>query len=166
MKTWLLGATTLLLLLSSVTTGAESAPESDEAKFVRLTQALEEQPLSDTARSARTWLIQWASDTKDITVTVCDILDTVSAERSGHDAIYVSQMVFGNAAFQITHPDKRSDFFATQLAAARSSLKAYRSILAAEPTSRIPHFDELVAKDEAGTLESHLRGVVAEKCNN
>ena len=159
----------LILLLASQSLQAleaQVAPETDEAKVVRLTSHLEDHPLSDTDKSIRSWLLQWATETQKITVVVCDILGTVSAEESPHRGIYTTQMIFGNAAYQITHPDKRGDLLATQLAAARSSLKAYNSILATHPESRIPHLDELTTKDKSGGLESYLAPIVAEKCND
>jgi hypothetical protein len=143
---------------------AESAPETDEAKFIRLTRHLEEQPMSDVDKSMRTWLIDWAAESEDITVLVCDVLDTLSGEELPHVSLYTVQMIFGNAAFQIANPDKRDDLLATQLAAARSALKAYSAVLAGDPTARIPHLDHLIEKDAAGTLESHMSVVVADKC--
>lgn len=159
----------LISLLSSQSLQAmetQSAPETDEAKVVRLTSHLEDHPLSDTDKSIRSWLLQWATETQEITVVVCDILGTASGEEFPYSAIYTTQMIFGNAAYQIAHPDKRGDLLATQLAAARSSLRAYNSILATDPDSRIPHLDELTTKDRSGGLESYLAPIVAEKCND
>jgi hypothetical protein len=160
----------LALLFASQTLQAdeaESGAETDEAKVVRLAGHLESYPLSDTDKSIRTWLLDWATETQDITVILCDILGTASEEEDfPYSAIYTTQMIFGNAAYQIRHPDKRGDLLATQLAAARSSLKAYHSILAAHPEARIPHFDELSRKDAAGNLESYLAPVVAKTCND
>lgn len=161
----LTGVAAFLLFTLCATATAEDATETDEAKFVRLTRHLEQQPLSDTDKSMRTWLLDWAAESPDITVVVCDVLGNLH-EESEHNGIYVTQLVFGNAAFQIAHPDQRDDVQATQLAAARSALAAYRSVLAVEPDARIPVLDELLAKEDAGTLESHLTAVVAEKCTN
>src|SRR5690606_22555288 len=136
------------------------------AKVVRLTRHLEDHPLSDPDKSIRSWLLQWATETQEITVVVCDILGTASGKEFPYSAIYTTQMIFGNAAYQIAHPDKRGDLLATQLAAARSSLRAYNSILAAHPDSRIPHLDELTTKDRSGSLESYLAPIVEEKCND
>ena len=160
---------TLISLLVSQSLQAmetQSVSETDEAKVVRLTSLLEDHPLADTDKSIRGWLLQWATETQEITVVVCDILGTASGEEFPHSAIYTTQMIFGNAAYQIAYPDKRGDLLATQLSAVRSPLKAYSSILATQPESRIPHLDELVAKDRLGSLETYLAPIVAEKCND
>ena len=157
-----------LLLASQVLQAMEThgAPEADGAKVIRLTSHLENYPLSDTDKSIRKWLLQWLIETKEITVVVCEILGANFGEELPHNGIYALQMAFGNAAYQIAHPDKRGDMLATQLAAARSSLKAYGSILEEHPEARIPHFDELLSKDKSGNLESYLAPVVTEKCND
>jgi len=159
----------LISLLASQSLKAietQSFPETDEAKVVRLTSHLEDHPLSDTDKSIRSWLLQWATETQETTVVVCDILGTASGDEFPHSAIYTTQMIFGNAAYQVANPGKRGDLMATQLAAVRSSLKAYNSILATHPESRIPHLDELTTKDRLGSLESYLAPIVAEKCND
>jgi len=157
----------LLLATYAASSGAtaQSVTESDEARFLRLTQQLEERPLGDADKSVRSWLIQWAMDSKDVSVVACDILGTLE-DDDANNGIYTTQMIFGNAAYQISHPDNRKDLLATQLAGARSALRAYSSILAAHPEARNQHLDELVAQDEAGTLERRLEPVVADKCNN
>ncbi|MCD9027899.1 hypothetical protein LDO26_06730 [Luteimonas sp. BDR2-5] len=156
----------LLASLALQATETQSAPEADEAKVVRLTSHLENHPLSDTDKSIRSWLLQWATETQDITVVVCNILGTASGEDLPYSAIYTTQMIFGNTAYQIAHPDKREDLLATQLAAARSSLNAYNSILDSHPEARIPYLDELTSKDRSGSLESYLAPVIAEKCDD
>ena len=157
---------TLLLSLASFTASAQSAPETDEAKFIRLTHQLEQDPLGDADKSKRSWLLRWAMDSQDVSVLACDILDTVSGDDDPYNGIYTLQMIFGNAAYQISNPDKRGDLLATQLAGAHSSLKAYTSILANHPDARVPHLDDLINKDEANTLEAYLAPIIAEKCKD
>lgn len=146
--------------------GAKTDPETDESRFVRLTQHLENHPLSDTDKSIRSWLIEWTAEAPDITVVVCDVLGTASEEDLQNGAIYTTQMIFGNAAYQIAHPDARVDLLATQIAGVRSALKAYSSILAAQPEARIPHFDDLITKDKSGNLERYMAPIVAEECQD
>lgn len=159
---------TVFLLCTAViplTASAQADPETDEAKFVRLTTQLEQDPLGDSDKSIRSWLLQWAVDSKDISVIVCDILGTISGDDLPYDGIYTTQMMFGNAAYQIAHPDKRGDVIATQLAGARSSLNAYISILVSHPGARNAHLDELIKEDMAGNLGNYLSPVIADKCN-
>ncbi|MGY1410537.1 hypothetical protein ACW5EG_13315 [Luteimonas sp. A611] len=164
MKIMLLAPIVLCFSAIAFAESVPSAPETSEAKFIRLNHQIEQDPLSDSDKSVRGWLLKWAIDSKDITVIACDVLGNVSRDDIPYNGIYVTQMMFGNAAYQISHPDKRNDLLATQLAGARSSLQAYTSILTSHPEARVPHFDDLINKDKAGTLEAYLEPVVADKC--
>ena len=164
MNRWIVAA--LIFIGSSAMTAiAQDSPETDEAKFVRLTQHLEEAPLSDADKSIRSWLLQWAIDSQDITVLACNVMRPVPADDVPNSGAFVTQMMFGNAAYQISHPDKREDLLATQLAGVRSALKAYASILAQDPQARIPRFDELLQEDKDGTLEAHMAPIVDKECS-
>jgi hypothetical protein len=164
MNRWIVAA---LLLTGScaMTAIAQDSPETDEAKFIRLTQQLEETPLSDTDKTVRSWLLQWAIDSQDITVLACNVMRPVPADDVPNSGVFVTQMMFGNAAYQISHPDKREDLLATQLAGVRSALKAYASILAKDPKARIPQFDELLQKDKDRALEAYMAPIVDKECS-
>lgn len=145
---------------------AQESPETDEARFIRLTHQLEISPLSDTDKSMRSWLLQWAMDSKDITVNVCNLLGPIPKDDAPNSGIFVTQMIFGNASYQISHPEKRKDPLSPQVAGIRSALKAYDSILAKDPKARIPFLDDLVKRDKDGTLEAHMAPIVGEKCKD
>lgn len=143
---------------------AQAPQEADAARFVRLTRQLEQAPLGDTDKSTRTWLLKWAQDSHDITVRFCRVLDPVPGQGIPNSGILATQQIFGNAAYQISHPDRRGDPQATQLAGARSALRAYAALLAKDPKARIPRMDELLQWDKAGTLDAHLAPIVAKAC--
>jgi hypothetical protein len=155
----------LLLLNFGTPAFAQDATENGEEKFVRLTHQLENAPLSDADKSIRTWLLLWATDSQEITVLACDVMDILSEEKTPNGSIYTTQMIFGNVAYQISNPDKKDDLYATQSAGVRSALKAYQSILAQDPQARIPHFDALLKKEQGGTLEDSLAPVVDKECS-
>lgn len=146
------------------TAAPQSAHEADEAKFVRLTRQLEQKPLGDTDKRMRTWLLQWAKDSPDITVRFCKVLKPVPGDGIPNSGILATQQIFGNAAYQIAHPDKRGDLVATQLAGARSALRAYEALAAQDPKARIPRMDELLRKEQGGTLEAELAPIVQAEC--
>lgn len=162
-------ASFLAFLMSGqwVSAGSKIHAETDEAKFVRLTTFLESNPLADKYKSIRSWLINWAVESQSINVVACDSLGLLSSQDN-HDTHYesvlVTQSMFGNAAFQITHPDKKSDSLRTQVAGVVSSLKAYSSIVGAHPEARIPHMDDLLRKRQDGTLEKFMAPIITEKC--
>ena len=155
----------LLFAASGALAGPKLTPESDEEKFVRFTRQLERDPLGDSDKSTRAWLIEWATESKDITVLVCDVLGPIPKQNLPHGGELLLQMLFGNAAFQISHPDRKADLTATQIAGVRSSMAAYSSIIAKDPSARIPYFDELLSKDSAGNLDTFLSPIVADKCS-
>lgn len=159
-----------LLVSAAMTPGAafgqaESfVTESAEETFVRLTRQLEARPLADTDKSQRTWLLDWATQSKDVAVVVCDILGPIPSEEHPFGSHLLTQMLFGNAAFQITHPESRADTVAVQIAGIESSLAAYSSILDAHPESRIPYFDDLLEKQKDGLLINAMTSVILERC--
>jgi hypothetical protein len=157
-------AVTLVLALHAAPAAAQAQHESDESKFMRLTRQLEQSPLGDTDKSTRTWLLQWAQASKDVTVRFCKVLDPVPGEDVPNSGILATQQIFGNAAYQISHPDRRGDLQATQLAGARSALRAYAALLAKDPKARIPRMDELLRNEAAGTLDTTLAPVIGKQC--
>jgi hypothetical protein len=155
----------VVLLFAASSSLAGPALETDEEKFVRLTRQLETQPLADSDRSTRGWLLKWATESKDVSVLICDVLGPIPKQDVPHSGELLLQMLFGNAAFQISHPDRKTDLTATQIAGVRSSMAAYSSIIAKHPDAHIPYFDELLSKETSGALDTFLAPVVADKCS-
>lgn len=160
----LLFATAAALAAFAATALAQGAHETDEAKFVRMTRQLEQAPLGDADKSTRTWLLKWVQDSRDITVRFCRVLDPVPGQGIPNSGILATQQIFGNAAYQISHPDRRADPQATQLAGARSALRAYAALLAKDPKARIPRMDALLRDEAAGKLGTTLAPVIARQC--
>ncbi|KRD73585.1 hypothetical protein [Lysobacter sp. Root983] len=159
----------LALLLSIACLGtaaqaAEPAAESDSAKMIRLTRALEHDPLGDTDNSMRAWLLDWLMQMPDHTVVVCDAVSLpVKDDRKPNVGIYVLQQMFGNGAYQIEHPDDK-DASAPLLAGVESMLRAYSAVLTKEPRSRIAYLDTLLEQEKAGTLKQYMTPILDEKC--
>ncbi|HWU53708.1 MAG TPA: hypothetical protein VN153_12945 [Tahibacter sp.] len=167
MKHVLLTITLLLSLTAHTSTEAAAASQSaetDEQKFVRLTAQLETNPLGDADKSVRGWLMQWATESKDVSVTVCDILGPIPGEDVPHGSEILTQYLFGNAAFQIAHPDRKKEQAAAQIAGVRSAMRAYSALLAEDPQAHIAYFDTLLAQERSGTLEASLVPLIAQKC--
>ena len=156
----------LSLTIGSLAAAAQGAAtvESDAQKFVRMTRSLEADPLMDTDKSMRTWLIRWTAESPDVYVLVCDLLGPIPKEKVPHGGELLMQYMFGNAAFQIEHPKQAKDKHAVQIAGVRSALKAYAAILKKEASARIPYWDDLLAKDRAGKLDQHLHGRIDTAC--
>lgn len=157
----------LLLLIAclwNTAQAAEQAAESDSAKMVRLTRALERDPLGDANHSMRAWLLDWLMQTPSHTAVVCDVaIPPTKDDRTPNIGIYVLQQMFGNGAYQIEHPDDK-DANAPLLAGVESMLRAYSAVLTKEPQSRIDYFDTLLEQQKAGTLKQYMAPIIDEKC--
>lgn len=159
----------LALLLSIACLGtaaqaAEPATESTSAKVVRLTRALERDPLGDTDKSMRAWVLDWLMRTPDHTIVICDVVNPLlKDDRAPNAGIYVLQQMFGNGAYQIEHPDDK-DPGAPQLAGVESMLRAYSVVLTKQPQSRIAYLDTLLEQQTAGRLKQYMAPIIDEKC--
>lgn len=145
-----------------------STPE-ERAQAVRITRALEADPLHKDAKKAKEWLLYWLIQAPDITVTLCaDYLSPLYAKDKNRDKNYApeitTQMMFSSAAFIIEHPDQAKDEIAVNKAGLEGSLKAYEAIAKAKPTVKWPFLDELIGRRDKGTLEEYVREISTTKC--
>jgi hypothetical protein len=154
----------LLMAASMFSAGNAAAADSDAATFVRLTRALETNPMQDTTKEIRGWMMEWSSETKDVSVTICLGMDLMQINDEPYTALLMLQSLFGNAAYQIEHPDKKSDQLAQQVAGVESMLKAYSSIRRAVPEKHYAVLDMLQMRHDAGQLASYLAPEVKAKC--
>jgi hypothetical protein len=98
-------------------------------------------------------------------VNVCQSLfEEFDTETTPALGVYVLQLAFGNAAFQIEHPDQRGDQVAVQSAGLRSALAMHRAIRAQKPDAAVPYLDELQAKLDAGTFDAAAAAFIGEHC--
>ena len=159
----------LLALLAAHMITANATPTDsltpDAAQFIRLTQALEADPLQDNAKAIRRWLLNWTNDSKTVTVTVCNIFGPLLEQELPYGPELLVQSMFGNAAFQITHPDQKTTQALTQVAGLESLLKAYESILTTHPEAHIPYYDDLLKQRNAGTLAAFMSSIIAKSCD-
>lgn len=156
--------TTAFLLASGVPANAQGG-ETDAATFVRLTRALEADPMRDTTKEIRGWMMAWATETKDVSVKICVVMDLIPQKDEPYSAILMLQSLFGNAAYQIEQPGKKMDQLAQQVAGVESMLKAYSSLLRAHPEKHFAVLDMLVMRQDAGQLASYLAPQVKAKCS-
>ena len=159
----------LLPLLVCFSLGAQASvplhpAETDKAKFVRLTLALEADPLTADGRDIRGWLMDWAVKTPDYVVTVCGILGPIPGDdKVPNGPELLMQQMFGNAAYQIQHPGQANGV-SEQIAGMESLLRAYQSILVKQQDAHIAYFDDLLAKQHDGSFKGYMSGVVAKEC--
>lgn len=140
---------------------ATSVPPSDEERVIEYTRLLETQPFHSKAKPMRAWLIDWIAESPDVTVSVCNVLELGEIE---HASLLFVQTMFGMASFLLEHPESKDNWDAQNRAGVESALKAYSSILAAQPDARIASMDELLKRQAAGELDAALAPNVARHC--
>ena len=157
----------LSVLASCFSAHAAQDPQpanAEHAKVIQLTRSLQERPLDPTARDTRAWLLQWAEATPDVSILVCDILGPIPGTDVPNGPELLVQSMFGNAAFQLQHPESKGDAQKTQMAGVASLLAAYQAYVKADPSASIPEFDSWVSELAAGTLQAKLAPAITEKC--
>lgn len=158
----------LIAGLLTASTVLAQAPDSHapmtSSEAVRLIQLLEQAPLAESARKVRADLIDWAAETNDVTITICDVLGPIPNSTVPYGPELLVQAMFGNGAFQIQHPERKGNEYKAQLAGIESMLRAYERIIKADPTARIPQYDEWLGDLKAGRLEAKIAPSIQEKC--
>ena len=134
-----------------------STPE-ERKRFLALTHKLEEAPLDKSLYVEKKWAKQWIEDIPDINVNICPVLlgQEFMLSRYKYAPNLEYQVMFGNVAFLIEHPDKKDDTVAQYTAGVESALKAYKGILRADPeVSR--EMEELLRKQSQGKLVDFVK---------
>jgi hypothetical protein len=134
------------------------------AEAVHLIQSLEEAPLGLNAKLVRSDLIDWAAETKDVTITVCDVLGPIPGSELPYGPELLVQAMLGNGAFQVEHPESKDNEHKAQLAGIGSMLRAYEKILDTDPSAHIPLYDEWLTDLKAGRLEEKVTPSIQQKC--
>jgi hypothetical protein len=134
---------------------------SNVVAFIRL---LEQAPLSADAPSVRRNLLTWATETKDVTINVCDVLGPIPGTTVPYGPELLLQAMLGNGAFQLEHPESKGDEVKAQMAGITSMLHAYAKILELQPNARIPELDTWLVELRDGTLAERITPAIQKKC--
>jgi hypothetical protein len=148
----------LLVALAPLSARAERGPSTpaERRRAIETTRKLEEDPLGRSANGDRKWLLQWIVEIPDIHVRGCSgPLDALATDEGGarYGKMLYAQSMFGMAAFIAANPKQAKDWVAVQTAGIESVLKAYRSLLRAEPQARWDELDLLLAARKQGKLQ-------------
>ena len=164
-------ALTLSLALASAlasaaafATPAAVATETDEAKFIRLTHAVEADPLAFARTPELDWLVHWLTEAPDVNVLLCNPSGLMDGPEGDEQSALLLLEMFGNAAWQIEHQGEPVDEVARQLAGARSALRGYEALRKANPALHVAAYDTLAAQEAAGTLEAYFAPRALEAC--
>jgi len=157
-------ATFALLAVCSLATAQDepkrgpSTPE-ERQRFLTLTHKLEQTPLDRSLNPDIHWALQWVEDIPDINVNICP--DVLGGNFLESHYLYsyrvLGQVVLGNVAFLIEHPDKKNDQVAQYTAGIESALKAYKGMVRADPMHVSRSMEELLEKQNQGKLADFVR---------
>lgn len=148
--------------------------DSDAKRFIELTRQMEEHP-TPMEDENRKWMIQIMTERDDIQVNLelTLIVSLLGIEKPdgpvpqseqnqtpfllpGRPELF-SQYMYGQAAYQLEHPDRLADALGAQLAGLRGLLAVYPKLREQRPDAGIEHLDQLLALGSGGQLESELR---------
>ena len=133
-----------------------STPE-ERKQAVAMTTFLETNPLAKEAKDYRKALLFFVAQVPDITVTICsNVLGESKRQKGDYESELFSQLMFSQAKFVIENPDKSKDEAAVQLAGVEGVLRTWQAIKTAKPKAKYPLMDELLEKQQAGTLAEHV----------
>lgn len=134
-----------------------STPE-ERKRAVEMATFLETNPLAKEAKDIRAALFFFLAEVPDITVSLCtDVFGESKKFKGDYESELFGQLAYSQAKFIIEHPDKAQDEAAVQLAGVEGVLRTWQAIKAAKPKAKFPLLDELLAKQQAGTLAEHVQ---------
>lgn len=158
---------TLMLVFSAAAAAQGRGPSTAEerAKTVRLARELENDPLGDSAVHSRAWLIDFVKNVPDLDITICSsLLAELFKTEENYAAELSIQPVFSETAFVIEHPESGKDLTAVLAAGVKGTLRAYESILKAEPQARHKFLDGLIEKRDRDELEAWVAETAKVAC--
>lgn len=156
-KNLMLVLTLALLCCSSSAQRGPSTPE-ERKRAVEMATFLETKPLAKEAKDYRATLLLFLIDVPDISIKLCSgILGESKQLKGDYDSELVTQLGFSQAKFIIENPDKAQDDAAVYLAGVEGVLRTWQSIKATKPKAKFPLLDELLQKQQGGSLAEHVR---------
>lgn len=137
--------------------GSPSTPEQRK-QAVEIATFLETNPLDKKAKDYRSALLSFLAQAPDIHVTLCsNVLGESKRLKGDYESELFSQLAFSQGKFVIENPDKAQDQAAVQLAGVEGVLRTWQAIKAAKPKAKYPLMDELLEKQQGGTLAEHVK---------
>jgi hypothetical protein len=134
-----------------------STPE-ERKQAVEMATFLETNPLAKEAKKYRESLLFFLIQVPDITVTVCpNVLGESKRQKGDYQSELFGQLMFSQAKFVIENDGKNGDKAAVHLAGVEGVLRTWQAIKTAKPKAKYPLMDELLEKQQAGTLAEHVK---------
>jgi hypothetical protein len=152
-------ALVLLCCASSIYAQKRGSSTPEERKrAVEMATFLEEKPLAKEAKEYRAALLYFLAEVPDITISLCSsVLGESKRIKGDYESELVGQLAFSQAKFIIENPDKAQYDAAVYLAGVEGVLRTWQSIKAAKPKAKFKLMDELLEKQQAGTLAEYVK---------
>jgi len=127
-------------------------------RAVEMATFLEKNPLAKEAKKYRETLLYFLIEVPDIEITICaNVLGDLKNIKGDYQSELVAQLTFSQAKFIIENPDKAQDHASVYLAGVEGVLRTWQAIKVTKPNAKFALMDELLQKQQAGTLEEHVR---------
>lgn len=162
-------AITILLVLSIGTMAQEQkrgpSTQEERARAIKIAQALEARPADESLRGDYTWLLGWAVEVPDLSVSIC----TANMPWK-HNFKYSGDLaavgLSSTVAFVIEHPVEGKDAATAGIAAMESMLRAYQKIVEQDPKAHSKEMDEVIEIQKQGKLIEYVRGRWGKTCKS
>jgi len=119
---------------------------------------LETNPLAKEAKPYRAKLLVFLAEVPDISIKLClKVLGDSKQTKGDYETDLVGHLMFSQAKFIIENPDKANDDAAVYLAGVEGVLRLWQALKTAKPKAKFPFMDELLEKQQAGTLAEHVQ---------
>jgi hypothetical protein len=137
-----------------------STPE-DRQRLVTIAQKLETAPLDPALAPERQWAVNFAITAPDMHIRVCaNLLSDLRRPKYKYRSELNEQLLISSAAFLIEHPDQADNYRAQSVGGMEGVLRAYSTILKADPQSTVKSLDALLEKQREGKLADAVWEIV------
>ena len=158
---WLLTVAFMFLCCAcSANAQNNSVPSTPEQRkqAVKMITFLETDPLAKESKEYRRTLTFFLIQVPDITIKLCNnVLGESKRLKGDYETDVVGHLMFSQAKFIIENPDKANDDAAVYLAGVEGVLRVWQAIKTAKPKAKFPLMEELLEKQQAGTLAEHVQ---------
>ena len=125
---------------------------------------LEAAPLDPALAPERQWAVNFAIAAPDIHVKICPVLlGDLRRPKYKYRSEISEQLLISSAAFLIEHPDQADNYRAQSVGGMEGVLKAYSSIIKADPQATAKSLDALLEKQREGKLADAV-GEILKSC--
>lgn len=160
----LLAALLVVSILVVAQNGSRPTTPEERQRAIELAKKLEADPLDKSLKPDCAWLMKWAADAPDFTVSVCASHGEFKKNYKYSPELTFQKMAAG-VAFVLQHPEQQNDRVAQELAAVNGALNAYEAILKADPKRHSEYWDDLLKRRDAGTLKDFVTEYVIRECS-